>query len=236
LVTEQHPATLACFSEFEKAPRERWDRTRSCDAGGIRAIARYDAVSGVREFQKLNEAIERADLIVPIGAEYPLGEAAKAHECLAAGTCSERSSCKCSWTDRAAEITNDTALDSRLATGFTDGLPAPPMTVYPCSPRTKCNVSVIPARSQANSCRAASAFSRPGHFRLFIGLRRNGHGVLVRRKRIFADATIKRRRQNFALRIQPIGVRVPIGSTVGDPQMVGAFANGFFQILHELLL
>jgi hypothetical protein len=31
------------------------------------------------------EAIERTDLIVPIAAEYPLGEAAKTHERLAAG-------------------------------------------------------------------------------------------------------------------------------------------------------
>ena len=51
---------------------------------GIEIIS-YDAVSGVGEFERLNEATERAKLVVPIAAEYPLAEAAKAHERLAAG-------------------------------------------------------------------------------------------------------------------------------------------------------
>jgi NADPH:quinone reductase-like Zn-dependent oxidoreductase len=46
---------------------------------GIESM-RYDAVSGVREFQRLNRAIEQARLQVPIAAAYPLEEAAKAHE------------------------------------------------------------------------------------------------------------------------------------------------------------
>lgn len=48
-------------------------------------IISYDAVSGVGEFERLNEATERAKLVVPIAAEYPLAEAAKAHERVAAG-------------------------------------------------------------------------------------------------------------------------------------------------------
>jgi NADPH:quinone reductase-like Zn-dependent oxidoreductase len=51
---------------------------------GIEIIS-YDAVLGVGEFERLNEATERAKLVVPIAAEYPLAEAAKAHERLAAG-------------------------------------------------------------------------------------------------------------------------------------------------------
>ncbi len=60
------------------APTRRWT------AGGIEIIS-YDAVPGVAEFERLNEATERAKLVVPIAAEYPLAEAAKAHERLAAG-------------------------------------------------------------------------------------------------------------------------------------------------------
>ena len=45
----------------------------------------YDAVAGVREFAHLGRAVEAAKLKVPIAAEYPLAEAAKAHERLAAG-------------------------------------------------------------------------------------------------------------------------------------------------------
>jgi NADPH:quinone reductase-like Zn-dependent oxidoreductase len=51
---------------------------------GIEIIA-YDAIPGVRQFEQLNEAIGRIELVVPIAAEYPLAEAAKAHERLAAG-------------------------------------------------------------------------------------------------------------------------------------------------------
>jgi NADPH2:quinone reductase len=51
---------------------------------GIKILA-YDAVAGVREFERLNVAVELARLKVPIAAVYPLAEAAKAHERLAAG-------------------------------------------------------------------------------------------------------------------------------------------------------
>jgi NADPH:quinone reductase len=51
---------------------------------GVR-ILRYDAVPGVREFERLNSAITAAKLRVPIAAEYSLADAAKAHERLAAG-------------------------------------------------------------------------------------------------------------------------------------------------------
>jgi NADPH:quinone reductase-like Zn-dependent oxidoreductase len=56
--------------------REKRDR--------IKIIA-YDAVAGVAEFERLNRAIEEAQLEVPIAASYPLADAAKAHERLAAG-------------------------------------------------------------------------------------------------------------------------------------------------------
>jgi len=45
----------------------------------------YDAVSGVREFERLGRAVEDAKLRAPIAAAYPLEEAAKAHERLAEG-------------------------------------------------------------------------------------------------------------------------------------------------------
>ena len=51
---------------------------------GIKVI-QYDAVPGPQEFARLNAAILAAKLQVPIAAEYPLAEAAKAHERLAAG-------------------------------------------------------------------------------------------------------------------------------------------------------
>ncbi len=45
----------------------------------------YDAVAGVREFERLNDAIQGSRLKVPIAARYPLEEAARAHERLAQG-------------------------------------------------------------------------------------------------------------------------------------------------------
>jgi NADPH2:quinone reductase len=45
----------------------------------------YDAVSAVREFEKLGHAVEEAKLEVPIDSEFPLGEASKAHARLARG-------------------------------------------------------------------------------------------------------------------------------------------------------
>jgi NADPH:quinone reductase-like Zn-dependent oxidoreductase len=51
---------------------------------GIKFIA-YDAVSGIREFERLNRAVTSAKLKVPISERFPLAGAAKAHERLAAG-------------------------------------------------------------------------------------------------------------------------------------------------------
>ena len=45
----------------------------------------YDAIPGVHEFQRLNEAVDSSQLKVPIAARYPLEEAAKAHERLEQG-------------------------------------------------------------------------------------------------------------------------------------------------------
>jgi NADPH:quinone reductase-like Zn-dependent oxidoreductase len=51
---------------------------------GIHIIP-YDAVPGVREFDRLGRAVEAANLKVPIAGGYALADAAKAHERLAAG-------------------------------------------------------------------------------------------------------------------------------------------------------
>ncbi len=45
----------------------------------------YDAIAGPREYERLNRAIEQAHLQVPIAAEYPLADAAQAHQRLEAG-------------------------------------------------------------------------------------------------------------------------------------------------------
>jgi len=52
---------------------------------GMISIVRYDAIAGPQEFERLNQAISAARLRVPIAAEYPLADAAKAHERLEAG-------------------------------------------------------------------------------------------------------------------------------------------------------
>ncbi|MGZ4832084.1 MAG: NADP-dependent oxidoreductase [Terriglobales bacterium] len=51
---------------------------------GIRTIP-YDAVAGLREFERLNRASEQAKLQVPIAASYPLEDAGGAHRRLEAG-------------------------------------------------------------------------------------------------------------------------------------------------------
>ena len=51
---------------------------------GIKTVP-YDAVPGVREFERLGRAVEASKLQVPIAAVYSLAEAAKAHERLAQG-------------------------------------------------------------------------------------------------------------------------------------------------------
>jgi NADPH:quinone reductase len=48
-------------------------------------IIKYDALTGPAEYQRLNQAIVAAKLEVPIAAEFPLAEAAKAQERMAAG-------------------------------------------------------------------------------------------------------------------------------------------------------
>jgi NADPH2:quinone reductase len=48
-------------------------------------IVRYDAIAGSAQFERLDSAITAVKLRVPIAAEYPLAEAAKAHERLEAG-------------------------------------------------------------------------------------------------------------------------------------------------------
>lgn len=49
------------------------------------SVVRYDAIAGPEEFQRLNRAIEAANLAVPIAAEYPLAQAAQAQERVEAG-------------------------------------------------------------------------------------------------------------------------------------------------------
>ena len=51
---------------------------------GIEIIP-YDGTAGVEEFERLGRAGEAAKLQIPIAGEYPLADAAKAHERLAAG-------------------------------------------------------------------------------------------------------------------------------------------------------
>lgn len=48
-------------------------------------IVSYNALTGPEEYRRLNEAIEAAKLEVPIAAEFPLAEAAKAQDRMAAG-------------------------------------------------------------------------------------------------------------------------------------------------------
>lgn len=46
---------------------------------------RYNAIAGPAEFERLNKAIVEAKLEVPVAAEYPLAQAAQAHERLGQG-------------------------------------------------------------------------------------------------------------------------------------------------------
>jgi NADPH:quinone reductase-like Zn-dependent oxidoreductase len=48
-------------------------------------IIRYNAIPGVQEFARLNRAVEAVKLQVPIAAQFPLAEAAKAQERVEAG-------------------------------------------------------------------------------------------------------------------------------------------------------
>ena len=51
---------------------------------GIKIIP-YDGEPGILEFERLDRAVKEAKLKVPIAVAFPLAEAAKAHERLAAG-------------------------------------------------------------------------------------------------------------------------------------------------------
>jgi NADPH:quinone reductase-like Zn-dependent oxidoreductase len=51
---------------------------------GIRLMS-YDGLPGIREFERLNRAVEAARLVVAIDHSYRLADAAKAHERLAKG-------------------------------------------------------------------------------------------------------------------------------------------------------
>jgi NADPH:quinone reductase len=54
-------------------------------ARGTITIVRYDAIAGPAEYQRLNQAITASKLRVPIAAEFPLAEAARAHERMRSG-------------------------------------------------------------------------------------------------------------------------------------------------------
>jgi NADPH2:quinone reductase len=66
---------LAHPNGIEPAPKKR---------RGMELI-RYDGISGVREFERLNAAVQAARLKVPIAECYPLARAYKSHERLAEG-------------------------------------------------------------------------------------------------------------------------------------------------------
>src|SRR5882757_6850068 len=66
---------LAHPNGIEPAPKKR--------RGMI--LIRYDGISGVREFERLNAAVQATKLKVPIAECYPLAHAYKAHERLAEG-------------------------------------------------------------------------------------------------------------------------------------------------------
>jgi NADPH:quinone reductase-like Zn-dependent oxidoreductase len=59
----------------EPAPKKRRGMT----------LVRYDGIAGIREFERLNTAVQAAKLKVPIAECYPLARAYKAHERLAEG-------------------------------------------------------------------------------------------------------------------------------------------------------
>jgi NADPH:quinone reductase-like Zn-dependent oxidoreductase len=73
--TLQPDGRLAYPNGVEPVPRRR---------RGIKVVP-YDAVPGVREFQKLNRAIEAARLAVPLAGVFPLDQAAQAHRRLEQG-------------------------------------------------------------------------------------------------------------------------------------------------------
>ncbi|WP_198960815.1 MULTISPECIES: NADP-dependent oxidoreductase [Bradyrhizobium] len=66
---------LAHPNGIEPAPKKRRGMT----------LIRYDAVAGVREFERLGSAVQAARLKIPIAECYPLVKAGKAHQRLAEG-------------------------------------------------------------------------------------------------------------------------------------------------------
>jgi NADPH:quinone reductase-like Zn-dependent oxidoreductase len=70
LATLQPGGRLAYPNGIEPEPKKR---------RGIKFIP-YDAIAGVREFQKLNAAVQAAKLKVPIAEAFALVNAHKAHE------------------------------------------------------------------------------------------------------------------------------------------------------------
>jgi NADPH:quinone reductase-like Zn-dependent oxidoreductase len=70
LDTLRRGGRVAYPNGVEPAPRKR---------RGIKLVS-YDAVAGVREFARLNRAIEESKLRVPIADAFPLEQAAKAHQ------------------------------------------------------------------------------------------------------------------------------------------------------------
>ncbi len=68
-------ARVAYPNGIEPAPRKR---------RGIKLVS-YDAKPGVKEFARLNRALDTTSLIVPIAKQFPLGEAAQAHRLVEKG-------------------------------------------------------------------------------------------------------------------------------------------------------
>jgi NADPH:quinone reductase len=66
---------LAHPNGVEPAPKKRRGMT----------LVRYDGISGVREFERLDAAVQAAKLKVPIAETYPLARAYQAHERFAEG-------------------------------------------------------------------------------------------------------------------------------------------------------
>jgi hypothetical protein len=79
---------------------------------------------------------------------------------------------------------------------------------------------------EANSAGAALALSQFGCFFLFVGLRHDQHGV-------FHNRMLDGVHPHFVLGTQPMGIGISVGSTIVDPEMIGTFANSFFQVFHE---
>jgi len=80
---------LAGGPGFQKSLDATRDGSRVAYPNGVEPVPRkrkgtemlsYDAVAGIREFERLNRAVMNANLEVPIAATYTLASAAKAHQ------------------------------------------------------------------------------------------------------------------------------------------------------------